>query len=1114
MTLAEKVFIARRFQRAIRIDSDLGRTDALQGFVCQRSACDVLINLAHHITATKQRAFTWTGPYGGGKSSLAVALGGVLGPKNEIRAAAAAALGPPVASRLLGELQPSRGGWLIVPVVGRRGDPIGDIGAALEEARRAATPSKRGRPRSEVRGGRELIGRLVEESAAHPKDGVLLIIDELGKYLESAAADGKDIHFFQELAEAASRAPGRLVVVGILHQAFEQYAHRLGREARDEWAKIQGRFSDVPLIAAVDEVIDLLGRAISANVSHPETGQEAELVAQSIRSRRPGTASNLGARLDASWPLHPVTAAVLGPMSRRRFGQNERSIFGFLTSAEPGGFQEFLKAAPLASSACFGPDQFWDYLRINLEPAILASNDSHRWAQGVDAVERCEARGTALHVLLAKSIALIDMFRNGSGLAADRATIGTCAPDASNQDVDAALKDLERWSVIVFRKHNDAWSIYSGSDFDIDGAVRSALAQQGGLDIGRLSKLAGLQPVLAKRHYRETGTLRWFQTELVSLVGLDAHLQRTGAAAGHFLLAIPGNDYNRKVAVEACRIASAQTGSDLIALGLPRNGGRIRELGSELTALEMVRSGRPELDGDNVARREITARIAAVAGALEEELRNGFASAEWFLGGIALELPVRANLSGLASVLADKRYPKAPKIHSELLNRQRPSSNTQAGVRDLMHAMIRGEAQETLGIDGYPIERGLYSTVLAASGLHRGLDEKTFGFSSPANTKIGRSFRPAWEAALALFEDETSPVSLDRLYQLWEGPPFGIRRGVMPILTLAFILANRAEFAVYGEGRFQPDVDDYLVDTLLQDERRVALRRVDVDAFRGEILQGVAKAIKVATGQPCPADALSVARRLVRFVTELPVWTQRTLIVSDATARVRRVLLHADDPHKALFFDLPAISGEGDARATAGGIKAALQELSAAYPFMLQQLSVKMLDALGHKDGMPYEDLRARARVVADLTGDLRVDAFAAKLASFDADNVHIEAIGGFAINKPVRDWTDRDPDQAALVLAEFALKFRRAEALARVKGRRPTREAIAVVIGTGEAGEEIVEEFEIADRERPQVEALTDAVEQVLARSGANRSVILAALAAAGVQTITGAERKLRKAG
>jgi energy-coupling factor transporter ATP-binding protein EcfA2 len=1111
--LSDHVSIAGRFQRSVRIDTDLARPDALQGFICQRSASDALLNMAKQVVATKQRAFTWTGPYGGGKSSLAVALAGLLGPKSEIRSAAAAALGASTASRLLDSLQPTRAGWLVVPVVGRRGNAVADIGDALEEARRRGA-EKRGRPRREIRGGRELISRLTQEASARPRDGVLLVIDELGKYLESAAADGKDIFFFQELAEAASRAQGRLVIVGILHQAFEQYANRLGREARDEWAKIQGRYVDVPIIAGVDEVIELLGRAITADRKHPETGAEAEKVAQSIRSRRPGTAVNLGERLDLCWPLHPVTAAILGPMSRRRFGQNERSIFSFLTSAEPGGFQEFLRASPAKSGVLFGPDRFWDYLRINLEPAILASNDSHRWAQGVDAVERCEGRGTSLHITLAKSIAAIEMFRNGSGLAADRVTLGTCVPSSATATVDSALRDLERWSIAVFRKHNDAWAVYAGSDFDIDSAVKSALAQAGALEVSRLTRLAGLQPVLAKRHYRETGTLRWFQTELVALEELEVAIGRAPHAAGHFVLALPSHEGSRKAALSACSAASLKTGTELVAVGLPRNASRIREFGSELTGLEMVRTSRPELEGDGVARREIAARIAAISASLEEELREGFANADWYLAGERLELPLGGNLSALASKLADHRYNKAPHIESELLNRQRPSSNTQAGVRDLMHAMVRAESKEALGIEGFPVERGLYCTVLQQAGLHCARADGTYAFSAPSNTKIGRTYRPAWDFANGVFTSNASPVSLDTLYHLWEAPPFGIRRGVMPVLALAFILANRDHLAIYGGGRFQPDIDDYLVDVLLQDEKFVALRRIEVEGLRTEILHGIAGAIAAATGEPCPGGPLAVARRLVKYTTELPQWTQKTQRLPPKAAELRQVLLHADDPHKALFVDLPAIFGDEDGGISVQGIETALRDLSGAYPQMLNDLARKTLNALGHTDDSDYTGLRKRAGVVADLTGDMRLDAFAARLSSFEGQTEQVEALASFAINRPARDWTDREPDQAALALAEFALRFRHGEALARVKGRRPTSEAVAIIIGTGEIGQEFLEEFEIADHDRPHVDALAQALDKVLLQSGADKSVMLAALAAAGRQTMTGPARKLRKVG
>jgi len=71
------------------------------------------------------------------------------------------------------------------------------------------------------------------------------------------------------------------VVISILQQAFEQYANRLGREARDEWTKIQCRDADEPLIPGVDDVIDLLGRAMTTGRRHPQTTRQTELIAQS-----------------------------------------------------------------------------------------------------------------------------------------------------------------------------------------------------------------------------------------------------------------------------------------------------------------------------------------------------------------------------------------------------------------------------------------------------------------------------------------------------------------------------------------------------------------------------------------------------------------------------------------------------------------------------------------------------------------------------------------------------------------------------------------------------------------------------------------------------------------
>ena len=215
--LADVVTISRQFLRSVRIDADVGREDALSGYICQGTARSLLENMARQIVETRQRAFTWTGPYGGGKSSLALMLCSLVGPQPKLRARARGLLGFDDRSLVNRAFDAKGEGWLVLPVVGKRGSVIQELSAALARAQ-GLTPSRRK--------STDVIGELVAAADRNPH-GVLVVVDELGKFLEASAQDGDDIYFFQELAEAASRCAGKLVVVGILHQAFEAYASRL-----------------------------------------------------------------------------------------------------------------------------------------------------------------------------------------------------------------------------------------------------------------------------------------------------------------------------------------------------------------------------------------------------------------------------------------------------------------------------------------------------------------------------------------------------------------------------------------------------------------------------------------------------------------------------------------------------------------------------------------------------------------------------------------------------------------------------------------------------------------------------------------------------------------------
>ncbi len=135
MALHDRVRIARRFLRAIRIDDDLGDSTALEGFVCPHSSADVLRTMARHVSETGHGAFTWTGPYGSGKSSLVVALSALLNGTTDRQTKAAQVFGQRLTSTMWHACPPGSKGWRIVPVVGRRAHPGDVIGEALKKAR-------------------------------------------------------------------------------------------------------------------------------------------------------------------------------------------------------------------------------------------------------------------------------------------------------------------------------------------------------------------------------------------------------------------------------------------------------------------------------------------------------------------------------------------------------------------------------------------------------------------------------------------------------------------------------------------------------------------------------------------------------------------------------------------------------------------------------------------------------------------------------------------------------------------------------------------------------------------------------------------------------------------
>ncbi|WP_206520001.1 hypothetical protein, partial [Mesorhizobium sp. M1A.F.Ca.IN.020.03.1.1] len=617
----------------------------------------------------------------------------------------------------------------------------------------------------------------------------------------------------------------------------------------------------------------------------------------------------------------------------------------------------------------YGPDQLWDYLVANFGSALSVGPESNRMTLAMEAVDKAALFGP-LAAKLAKASAVVELFRNGSGLAGVDDILSLCAPEAKKAEVAAAIDELVNRAILIRQPRLGGYALFAGSDFDLDEAIAKAALKLDADVLADLPSRLGVGPIAAKSHYFSTGALRTFDAVIQfadeSPQSPAAWAKRAAASlaktkrrsVGLLVMLLPDPrsfDAPVKVAAKQLSIELENLGV-LAGVAASEQVYLLRDHATDLYALDRIEETHPQLEGDRIARRELSARKALIAEIVRSDLLKAFASARWWLFGDSAKDSTGKKLEGkeltvIASALATAAFSSAPVIQSELLYRDKPSTAAMAGLRTLMHAMVSKADLPDLGIENYPVERGLYLTIVRPLGLHRQDEKGVWRFADPANDDAGKTLRPAWS------ELGEKRVNLAELFDKWAARPYGIKRGVMPVLVLSYLLAHRNAVAVYVDGVFQPAIDDIVADRILQDPAAIEFRRIS-RSKRDEAFVRQLAALLSTEANPVEAKALPVASALYQRFHALPLWAQRTQMLPDKVRKVRDIVLKASDPEALLFSDLAvALDGEPDPGVS---VVTSLTKAEHAYPKMLHALRKSLAEHLG-VDAETFEGIGPRS---------------------------------------------------------------------------------------------------------------------------------------------------------
>ena len=218
----------------------------------------------------------------------------------------------------------------------------------------------------------------------------------------------------RRLRRPPARSTRPFLMLTILHQALDRYADHMSPNRRSEWAKVQGRFEDVPFEERTEQMVRLISHAIRIDGADSETkplrkyarNLASHVVAASIQLGALG-GNDLVSCLAQCFPLHPLTALTAGPLFRQ-LAQNERSLFAFLVSDEPNGFKDFLRAgrADPKHPATYRLDSLYDYVISSLGPSLYAHHRGKASAEIESALDRLKD-ASDLEIRLAKVVGLL-----------------------------------------------------------------------------------------------------------------------------------------------------------------------------------------------------------------------------------------------------------------------------------------------------------------------------------------------------------------------------------------------------------------------------------------------------------------------------------------------------------------------------------------------------------------------------------------------------------------------------------------------------------------------------------------------------------------------------------
>lgn len=871
---------------------------------------------------------------------------------------------------------------------------------------------------------KDVIGHLRDNSAKLKRQNkiLLIVIDEFGKVLEYAAKNNpeKELYFLQKLAECANNPNSSILLLTTLHQNFCAYATSLTSAQKNEWNKVKGRFQEIVFAEPVEQLLYLAAESMGDNSINDTTSAIAIYdLACRCKFFSASFAEDTAVRL---FPLDAFSAIAV-TKAIQRYGQNERSLFSFLSSKGKYSLTSFKQGRGQTYSLC----EVYEYI-VNCFYSYLsdANEDSMGWSAIKIAIERIETADWDSENLLfsaiktAKVIGLLNLFGNAGFMMSKNNLAEYLRLALRISDAEAIIKGLEQKKIIRYAEYKGRYTLFEGTDVNIEEEVAKATAI---LPISinpaeELGKRFSGRIAPVKASYYRNGTPRYFEYTICDY-------PQAGVPKGDIDGYVEFVFSEDKNCLQATTEFSRQCENAIIFVVFNRTEAIVRHLRKMLVysyILDKVLIDK----SDHVALREVT-RLKSyeqdlVDKALKESLFAYDDKVTWLYKGVIRNIRSQRDFNILLSEVCDDVYSMTPIIHNELINRQKLSSSISAARVKYLQALMTGCFAEDLGFeqDKFPPEKTIYYSLLKNTGLHT-----CNGF---ADHPTDKGIAPLWSACEDFFNStRNKKKSVKDLITILSRQPYGIKAGILDFWIPTFLYIKRQDYSLFSkDGRYIPEVNmeffellkkhpgEFFIKALVEDGIKLAF----YNQYRRLVGQGAVEDIR-------EDKFIEAIKPFFFFYKRLNQYAKTTKkFDSITTLRFRDVLAKAQDPEKTFFEDLPEAFGYDKALLTGEEfvgkycelMQNAIRELRTCYHSLIARIEAQLVERLGLSSpeyAKYIMEIRSRlSHVKQHLLNAKQKDFLYHVTAEFEDKTEWYQSVGYAAMNQPLEQLRDEQEIQ------------------------------------------------------------------------------------------------------